>query len=43
MDKTGYRPAQIEQILAEVKTRSLEKKGLLDDGEFLAIVEQVKG
>jgi isopropylmalate/homocitrate/citramalate synthase len=34
---------QIEQILAEVKARSLEKKGLLDDGEFLAIVEQVKG
>jgi isopropylmalate/homocitrate/citramalate synthase len=34
---------QIEQILAEVKARSLEKKGLLDDDEFLVIVEQVKG
>lgn len=34
---------QLEQILAEVKARSLEKKGLLDDDEFLGIVEQVKG
>ena len=33
---------QIELILAEVKARSLEKKGLIDDDEFLAIVEQVK-
>lgn len=35
--------AEIEQILVEVKARSLEKKGLLDDEEFLAIVAQVKG
>jgi isopropylmalate/homocitrate/citramalate synthase len=34
---------QIEQILVEVKARSIEKKGLLGDDEFLAIVEQVKG
>jgi isopropylmalate/homocitrate/citramalate synthase len=33
---------QIEQILVEVKARSIEKKGLLGDDEFLAIVEQVK-
>jgi len=33
---------QIELILVEVKARSLEKKGLLGDDEFLAIVEQVK-
>ena len=33
---------QIELMLAEVKARSLEKKGLLDDDEFLAIVERVK-
>jgi isopropylmalate/homocitrate/citramalate synthase len=45
LDKHGLSATteQIEQILAEVKARSLEKKGLLDDGEFLAIVEQVKG
>ena len=34
---------QIEQILVEVKARSLDKKGLIGDDEFLAIVEQVKG
>jgi isopropylmalate/homocitrate/citramalate synthase len=33
---------QIETILVEVKARSLERKGLLGDDEFLAIVEQVK-
>jgi isopropylmalate/homocitrate/citramalate synthase len=33
---------QIELILAEVKARSIDKKGLIDDDEFLAIVEQVK-
>ena len=33
---------QIEQILVEVKARSIEKKGLLGDDEFLAIVGQVK-
>jgi isopropylmalate/homocitrate/citramalate synthase len=34
---------EIEKMLVEVKARSLEKKGLLDDEEFLAIVEQVQG
>jgi isopropylmalate/homocitrate/citramalate synthase len=45
LDKHGLsaNTEQIEQILAEVKARSLEKKRLLDDGEFLVIVEQVKG
>ena len=45
LDKHGLSATteQIEQILAEVKARSLEKKGLLDDSEFLVIVEQVKG
>ena len=33
---------QIEQILVEVKARSIEKKGLLGDDEFLSIVDQVK-
>lgn len=32
---------EIEAILAEVKGRSLAKKGLLDDDEFLDIVRQV--
>jgi len=32
---------QIEAILAEVKGRSLAKKGLLDDDEFLDIVREV--
>ncbi len=31
----------IEAVLAEVKARSLEKKALLDDDEFVAIVDQV--
>jgi isopropylmalate/homocitrate/citramalate synthase len=45
LDKYGLSATteQIEVILAEVKGRSLEKKGLLGDDEFLAIVEQVKG
>jgi isopropylmalate/homocitrate/citramalate synthase len=34
-------PKEIEEILREVKARSLEKKGLLDDEEFLGIVEKV--
>lgn len=33
--------AEIEEILREVKARSLEKKGLLDDDEFLSIVAKV--
>jgi isopropylmalate/homocitrate/citramalate synthase len=33
--------AEIEEVLREVKARSLEKKGLLDDEEFLKIVEKV--
>lgn len=33
--------AEIEEILVEVKARSLEKKGLLDDDEFLSIVGKV--
>jgi isopropylmalate/homocitrate/citramalate synthase len=32
-------PKEIEEILREVKARSLEKKGLLTNEEFLAIVE----
>jgi uncharacterized protein YidB (DUF937 family) len=32
---------EIETILAEVKARSLAKKGLLDDDEFLDIVREV--
>jgi isopropylmalate/homocitrate/citramalate synthase len=32
---------QIEAILAEVKGRSLAKKGLLDDDEFLDVVREV--
>jgi isopropylmalate/homocitrate/citramalate synthase len=32
---------EIEAILAEVKGRSLAKKGLLDDDDFLAIVDDV--
>jgi hypothetical protein len=28
-------------VLREVKARSLEKKGLLDDEEFLSIVDRV--
>ena len=32
---------EIEAILAEVKGRSLAKKGLLDDDEFLEIVEVI--
>jgi isopropylmalate/homocitrate/citramalate synthase len=32
---------EIEAILAEVKGRSLAKKGLLDDDEFLDIVREV--
>jgi isopropylmalate/homocitrate/citramalate synthase len=32
---------EIEAILAEVKGRSLAKKGLLDDDEFMEIVSQV--
>jgi uncharacterized protein YidB (DUF937 family) len=32
---------EIETILAEVKGRSLAKKGLLDDEEFLDIVREV--
>jgi hypothetical protein len=31
----------IEAVLAEVKARSLEKKALLDDDEFVAIVDKV--
>jgi isopropylmalate/homocitrate/citramalate synthase len=34
---------EIEQILVEAKARSLAKKGLIDDEEFLEIVAQVKG
>lgn len=34
-------PKEIEEILREVKARSLEKKGLLDDDEFLDIVRRV--
>jgi isopropylmalate/homocitrate/citramalate synthase len=32
---------ELEAILAEVKGRSLAKKGLLDDGEFLDIVAEI--
>ncbi|HEX7097605.1 MAG TPA: pyruvate carboxyltransferase [Acidimicrobiia bacterium] len=44
LDRHGIEDAtteEIEEILREVKARSLEKKGLLDDDEFLAIVEKV--
>ncbi len=45
LDKHGLSASteEIGTILVEVKARSLEKKRLLDDEEFLAIVEQVKG
>ena len=33
--------AEIEEVLREVKAKSLEKKGLLDDEEFLSIVDKV--
>jgi uncharacterized protein YidB (DUF937 family) len=32
---------EIEAVLAEVKARSLAKKGLLDNDEFLDIVREV--
>ena len=34
------KPKEIEEVLREVKARSLEKKGLLDDEEFLDIVRE---
>ena len=43
LDKHGINDAdtkEIEAILAEVKGRSLAKKGLLDDDEFLDIVRE---
>jgi isopropylmalate/homocitrate/citramalate synthase len=36
-------PEQLQSMLDEVKERSLAKKGLLDDDEFLEIAEQVMG
>jgi isopropylmalate/homocitrate/citramalate synthase len=41
-DRTAT-PEQLQQILDEVKERSLAKKGLLDDDEFLEIADQVTG
>ncbi|HEX2152516.1 MAG TPA: pyruvate carboxyltransferase [Acidimicrobiia bacterium] len=44
LDRHGIEDAtssEIEEILREVKARSLEKKGLLDDEEFLAIVDKL--
>jgi isopropylmalate/homocitrate/citramalate synthase len=36
-------PEQVQEILDRVKARSLETKALLDDGEFLDIVDRVTG
>jgi isopropylmalate/homocitrate/citramalate synthase len=36
-------PEQLQQILDEVKARSLATKGLLDDEQFLDVVDQVTG
>jgi isopropylmalate/homocitrate/citramalate synthase len=44
LDRNGIEDAatgEIEAILKEVKARSLEKKGLLDNDEFMAIVDGV--
>ena len=44
LDKCGLGPATEEQtleILTEVKARSLEKKGLLDEDDFVAIARGV--
>lgn len=44
LDRHGIEDAEtseIEEILREVKARSLEKKGLLADDEFLAIVGKI--
>lgn len=34
---------EIQAILTEVKARALEKRGLLDDEEFLTIVDDIRG
>lgn len=38
---TGVETSEVEEILTEVKARSLEKKGLLDNDEFLEIAGKV--
>jgi hypothetical protein len=44
LDRNGVENAttpQIEEILRYVKAKSLEKKGLLDNDEFMAIVDSI--
>ena len=44
LDKTGFPPASEEQMMAilmEVKALSLQKKGLLDEGDFRKVAEGV--
>jgi len=43
LDRIGVQATtpEIEAILMEVKGRSLETKGLLDEGEFVSIVDRV--